>query len=232
MNTALVSIHDVMPSTLMETRELMDLCAQVGVSKVTLLVVPGLVWNSTGLDQIKRWRDDGHEIAAHGWVHQCERISSWYHRGHSLLLSRDVAEHLSRSESDVFGLMQRTAHWFHASIGVVPELYVPPAWALGRISWRRIRETPYRWVETLTGLVDVRSGRQQGLPLLGFEADTFLRQHFLGFSNTLNAAWSRLRGRVLRVAIHPYDHRLKLARRLTTALQAIDRSMLYREISI
>jgi uncharacterized protein len=231
MQAAIVSIHDVTPSTLTETGELLRLCKAHGVHKTTLLVVPGLQWSRPLLNQLREWQRCGHEIAAHGWLHQCGQISSWYHRGHSLVLSRQAAEHLSLAGTSIFDLMQRAATWFDENFACVPSLYVPPAWALGNIALDRIRETRFQQVETLTSLFDVRRSRSVRLPLLGFEADTLARQCLLQCSNALNLALSNRTGRAIRIAIHPFDHRLRLARQLASALQQTEKTLLYSEIS-
>ena len=71
---ALVSIHDVMPDTMGEVAELVELCRQQGIDSLTLLVVPGLDWQPDQLGQIRQWQRDGHVLAAHGWHHRCAAI--------------------------------------------------------------------------------------------------------------------------------------------------------------
>ena len=112
----------------------------------------------------------------------------------------------------------------------IPQLYVPPAWALGRISLQGLRDTPFAMIETLGSVLDVRQGTRLHLPLLGFEADTRLRQCLLYFSNSLNRTLSRQRKLAIRVAIHPYDHRLRLAGSLMASLRSLTDSLFYREI--
>ncbi len=60
---------------------------------------------------------------------------SAYHRLHAALISRDVAEHLSRPAHELVALVHRCHGWFAAHGLPAPTLYVPPAWALGGTRW-------------------------------------------------------------------------------------------------
>ena len=104
MLKALVSIHDVMPSTMDDVVDLLELCDQQGIVNVTLLVVPGLAWSPAQLTQLAAWYAEGRELAGHGWVHKCSRIKTLRHQLHSRVLSRDVAEHLSLSREEAMEL--------------------------------------------------------------------------------------------------------------------------------
>jgi hypothetical protein len=131
-----------------------------------------------------------------------------------MFFSRDVAEHLGKTEPQVREIVERGARWFtEAGLGP-PTVYVPPAWAMGELPLRAFGETNYRWVETLTGIYSVRGKRFHRLPLVGFEADTAARARALGGLNRINHLLATATGRSLRVAIHPRDFDLLLARDL------------------
>ena len=59
MQRALVSIHDVMPSTLDRVEQLLEIANGRGVSKLTLLATPGVGWAASDVDRLRRWRDRG-----------------------------------------------------------------------------------------------------------------------------------------------------------------------------
>lgn len=206
-----------MPETMHEVEELIALCVESGVGMPTLLVVPGLDWNRSQLHQLRRWHGEECELAGHGWQHRCPRIRTLYHRLHSLLLSRDVAEHLSYGGDEVLALMRRCADWFVEQDFDLPQLYVPPAWALGNVDATRLTEQPFRLVETLRGVFNVRQRHLKALPLVGFEADNWFRQVFLSGFNRLQASKATLEV-PLRIGIHPFDHRLRLRRQLAEFL--------------
>ena len=226
---AIVSIHDVMPDTMGEVSELIDLCNEHGVKSLTLLVVPGLEWTPDQLDQIRHWQQDGHVLAAHGWQHRCAKIRTWQHRVHSIFLSRSVAEHLSLEPEQVGQLMDRSGKWFEESGFGIPELYVPPAWALGKISTDQLRKQPFKMIETLTGVLIPAERTFIRLPVVGFEADNFGRQVALRFLNL--AAISITFTSHVRIAIHPYDHRLRLHLDLVKTLRKYTEFVSYDDLT-
>lgn len=215
---ALVSIHDVMPSNLQQITELLEICARHNIRHPTLLVVPGLDWSDQQIEQLHGWQRAGCELAGHGWVHRCGRPTNLSHRVHSLVLSRDVAEHLSRSSAEVLELMSRCARWFEEHDFELPRLYVPPAWALGKVRADELLRQPFSMIETIRGVTFAHQQRHLRLPLLGFEADNQLRRVCL-------TSWNRLircslrKTSCVRISIHPNDHRLLLADDLCRSLQ-------------
>ena len=227
---ALFSIHDVMPSTISDVGTLIEVCHQHGVEKLTLLIVPGCDWRSADLQQLRVWLSMGCELAGHGWIHRCRSVRGWRHRIHSVLLSRDVAEHLSLSDSGVVSLMNNCAQWFKSNGLGCPELYVPPAWALGRVRRSKLSDLPFSMIETLSGVRLVRESSRQRLPLLGFEADTWLREWSLRGFNRVNRFAAPWRTVPIRVAIHPSDHRLRLRQDFKYTLDRGWRAISYRAI--
>ena len=230
-NLALFSIHDVMPSTMADVRALIELCRQNGVENLTLLVVPGCNWQPADLEQLRAWQSEGCDLAGHGWVHRCRSIRGLKHRVHSLLISRDVAEHLSLVEAEIIGLMQDCARWFDVHGFGCPQLYVPPAWALGRVRRSSLSTLPFGIVETLWGVQIVKESMQRPIPLLGFEADTVLRKWSLRAINRVNRLAASAQTMPIRVAIHPPDHRLRLCEDLKSILNLGWRGISYRALS-
>ena len=224
--TALVSIHDVMPETRTRVTAMLarlNLPAQA----VTLLVVPGKDWQADDLDWLRALQEAGHPLAGHGWSHRCQPPMTLYHRLHSVLLSRDVAEHLSFSGDGIQRLVWDCYRWFIRN-GLTPSpLYVPPAWALGALTAAQLGELPFRYVETLFGIHDVQEKTFTRLPLVGFEADTAFRAWVLGFSNAVNISRSR-RARVpVRIGLHPYDFELRLGNRISPLVKSLSQALPY-----
>jgi predicted deacetylase len=188
---------------------MLDVLKTHGIHRVMLLVIPGLPWREEQVEVLRQWVAEGHVLAGHGRIHQVKEIRTVYHKLHSVLISRDVAEHLSLSEDGIADLMLENARWFETQDLPVPTHYVPPAWALGPISRNRLRDLPFQTVEVLRGVIDVRSGRLHRMPLLGYEADTAFRALFLRGSN----AWNRLAAcwnpRGIRISLHPEDLNLR-----------------------
>ena len=168
----LVSVHDVMPDTLERVQRILDLCARVNPGPITLLVVPGRHWDSAQIDRLRGWQAAGHRLAGHGWLHRVERFGGLYHRIHGALISRRVAEHLALDRTDIARLIRRCHAWFESQGLAPPDLYVPPAWAMGAIKPADLAALPFPRYEVLTGVRDAANGQLLPLPMLGYEADT------------------------------------------------------------
>ncbi len=218
-----VSIHDVMPQTLPRVAELLALLGHHQIPAIRLLVVPGKNWSADQIKRLHNWQAAGHTLAAHGWHHRASHIRGLRHRLHSVLISRDVAEHLALSGKDIQALMIRSAHWFEYNGLERPQVYVPPAWALGSISTAQLKATGYRHVEVTAGEIDIASGRMTMQPLVGFEADTRLRALSLQAWNLSQIKLAKLSGTTLRIAIHPQDLQLRLGHSLRRIVQCAGR---------
>lgn len=218
---ALLSIHDVMPETLDRVEGILSLLRENRLSPCTLLVVPGKDWSEPDLARLRAWEREGWPLAAHGWKHKADKIVGWFHRLHSLVLSRDVAEHLERDSKGILALMARSGEWFAENGFPRPGLYVPPAWALGFLDARDRSAVPFVMIETLSGISRFpgRRRRYHRLPLCGYEADTAGRALFLRCFNASQRLLARSSGRPLRISIHPDDLSLHLGKSLRRDLR-------------
>lgn len=207
---ALVSIHDLMPGTVPAVQRTCEFLEARGVAPVTVLVVPGAGWDDDGIELLHRLQGRGYQLAGHGWTHRVERLRGLGARLHGAVISRNVAEHLGLDAGGIAALIERCHGWFAEQGLAPPQLYVPPAWAMGPIPRAGLRSLPFRYYETLAGVYDAREDRFERIPMVGFEADTLLRVLPIRLWNAFNDVAARLRG-VLRVGIHPYDLDLRLA---------------------
>lgn len=205
MTTGHVSIHDVAPETLGKVQHMLEVLTQWGLNRVMLLVIPGRPWSEGQLNILRGMAAHGHVLAGHGWLHEVTQPKTLYHQLHRALISRNVAEHLSRTEDQVLDLLRENHAWFSQQGLPEPTHYVPPAWALGNISRDRLKELPFETVEVLQGVIESATGVLHRMPLLGYEADTPFRAWFLQQFNRLNTAWARRTGRCIRFSLHPYD---------------------------
>jgi predicted deacetylase len=224
---AAISIHDVAPDTVDQTKRLLELVREAADGIVTLLVIPGKPWSDEDLAWLRGLHDQKCRLAGHGWSHQAVDRRDLYHRFHSALISRDVAEHLSRPESELVQLMKDCHQWFYDNELPHPVVYVPPAWAMGQVSRRALRGLPFRYFETLRGIYDGQADCFHKSNVIGYEADTALRQTALNLSNEL--AIRTARG-PLRLGIHPHDLELRLAETLRAHLREISTSLSYPEL--
>lgn len=209
---ALVSIHDVMPETLVQVEKIYSNCQENGISTVTLLVVPGKQWGEHSIKRVQELVSCGAVLAGHGWEHYVDpkKFTTLNAKLHSALLSRNVAEHLVLDANGIKTLITRCYQWFNEHDLPSPELYVPPAWAMGNIARAQLKELPFRYHETFFGLYDTQADKFTYSPLTGYEADTVFRAISLRFWNQLNLLIAQFKG-PLRIGIHPYDFDYKIA---------------------
>lgn len=228
---ALVSIHDLMPDTMGRVEAILDWLDSLNVPPVTLLVVPGKVWTPKQIVRLRELADKGHQLAAHGWHHKTDP-RKLYHRLHSLIISRNVAEHLDLDSKGVLNLLLRSGEWFNENNLPSPEFYVPPAWALGFIKKAHLKQAPYRMIETTRGLIHLQNGKltREPYPLTGFEADTYIREAFLRKWNMMQTNKAIRRNQPLRISIHPDDLQLRLADQMEDLLIMNWQYLAYRDL--
>ena len=207
--SALLSVHDVMPETLDLVGQILRKFSDLPRNHIYLLIVPGKPWSESQLETLKAWQEQGYQLAGHGWTHHIRRKTTAYHYLHALLVSRNVAEHLSLSSEELENLLCRNFQWFIDTGFEPPELYVPPAWALGQLTREKMKTLPFRYYETTSGIYDSNEDRFIPLLLTGYEADTGLRAGVLKVWNWLNLWLSR--HKIIRISIHPYDLSYALA---------------------
>ena len=231
MVNALLSIHDVMPANrpwvadMLQTlhRELPHLRPQ----QVTLLVVPGLGWQQDDLAWLRRLAGSGYVLAAHGWDHRAPASRSLFHHLHSAVLSRDAAEHLSRTRDELRQRLLWSRDWFARQALPPPALYVPPAWATGALTQADWSASGFSLVESLGSVFRTGDGQQRALPLLGFEADTPWRVVVLRLFNQWNWWRAAVSGQPLRIGLHPLDLSFGLGDDVLEALYRVARFIDY-----
>lgn len=222
---ALVSIHDVMPSTLSKVDDIIRTLNQHGIGNATLLVVPGKTWQNDEIDQLRQYATQGYELAGHGWHHRISRYGGLAHRLHGLFLSKNVAEHLALDEEGIARLIGQCYDWFAQHNLPPPALYVPPAWATGKISKAMLKRLPFRYYEFFSGIYDSKLDIFDRIPLVGYEADAWFRVPIVALWNRLNFI-SAQRQQRLRFSIHPNDFQLHLRKRLYRDLHRVAPKML------
>ena len=212
----LLSIHDIMPETLGRVMKLIAMLEKNNIVNATCLIVPGRSWDDKQIQKLHDLESMGFDLAGHGWNHLIKHKKSFYHYFHSVLLSRDVAEHLSLTSEEIIQLMLQCADWFGDNNFKTPYTYVPPAWAIGDVTWEDLSVLPYMAYETLTGIY--HKDTFHTLPLVGYEADNLFRTVSVKILNKTNNLFSIITNRPLRLSIHPYDLELGLASDLKNIL--------------
>lgn len=227
---AIVSVHDVMPETLPEIQTVLKKLESLAVAPVTILVVPGKDWSTSQIDWLREQQRHGVVIAGHGWRHSVTERSTLYHKLHGLFLSRMVAEHLSLDEQQIVDLIDRCYRWFIDHGFDAPPLYVPPAWAMGKIQNKTLDTLPFELYENFAGVYRAGETDFTRLPLTGYEADNALRTPILAGWNLYNEERARRLQQPLRITIHPRDLSLRLSRQIDGQLSRVKTFLDYQQV--
>jgi predicted deacetylase len=231
-----VSIHDVSPFTGESVESILEGLAEVGIGRVSLLVVPDhhRRGNITGDPGFGAWLRDlvaaGNEPVLHGYFHQRER------RAHESGWTRLVTRYYTADEGEFFdigydtarGVLARGREELAQAAGVAPVGFIAPAWLLSAEGERAAGDLGFGYTTRLKSVSELGTHRAHESQSLCWS----VRGNWRG---VLSLGWNRvlfqdLRGnRLLRISIHPPDfgHRevwrqiLGLARRALEDREAV-----------
>ena len=192
-----------------------------------ILVIPGLSWNKIQIQKLRALQNNGIEVAAHGWIHRATNNKTLFHKIHSLVISANCAEHLSKNKKAIFEIINDSYSWFITNGFQKPLLYVPPAWALGNVSKTDLSRMSFTHYECTTGVI--YNQKYHFLPLLGFEEKSPIKALIRRFFNLLNYCMAYFTG-LIRIAIHPNDFSLYLKNDIEKYLSKSSDTVLLNEL--
>ena len=143
-------------------------------------------------------------------------------------MSSNCAEHLSQDSNTVFNIMKKSYSWFIGNDLDAPKLYVPPAWALGKIKKESLSKLSFTHYECTTGMI--HNNKFCFIPLVGFEESTRTGALIRRFFNYFNYVMACFTG-TIRIAIHPEDFNLYLKNDLLKYLSNSRETILLHELS-
>ena len=206
----LVSVHDVSPLTLEQSRRAVDLAISAGVpvSALTILVIPNHE-ERTAIDDDAGTRDwltklasDGADLVMHGYTHRMSgrcyspRGLFWaygFARGQGELYRSDASDTKMR-------LDRGRAILRRAGLEAATTRFVPPAWLLSRQARAVVRGEGFDFCEELGGIF--ANGELHARRLVGWGSLTAVEARATSW-------WAAMqRGRSAkdtRLAIHPAD---------------------------
>ena len=124
--------------------------------------------------------------------------------------------------------MNDSFSWFNDNGLKSPTLYVPPAWALGELTKKDIESLPFNEVEVTSGVFI--SSKFNFIPLIGFEAKTYLSFLMLKILNRLNYILYMFYGKII-IAIHPDDFNLLLKKDIDKYLRKATDTFRFNELA-
>lgn len=239
-----VSIHDVAPATVAETRNWLADLDGLGV-RATLLIVPG-PWRGADLAgapeygaELRRAADAGHELALHGWCHTAQPGGARSRRWSGRIAARGAGEFWTLDAAEARARIDRGVAALRL-VGIEPEGFVPPGYLASPGTRQALAASGLRYWTSHFAVHDLGAGVRHTVVALSHrpatEADgrpfgersgSYLIEH--------SPHWFTRRGRPLRLALHPDDLRRPGLR--DTTLRAIGRAlelgahaMTYREL--
>ena len=207
----IVSIHDVSPSTFEATQQIMAELDALGVSKVSLLVVPNHHHRGSFLDDydfcqwLKARVANGDEAVIHGYYHLRNP------RKRETLLEKITTRFYTAGEGEFFDI-----HGAHAlqllsearkefqKLNLNPSGFIAPAWLLSEGAEKALRVLHFAYTTRLATILQIPSGTVYRFQSLVWSVRSFWRRICSRIWNSLLFRQQRT-APVLRVSIHPVD---------------------------
>jgi predicted deacetylase len=211
-NFAVVSIHDVAPSTREIAAKIISEVTSCGVRVCSLLVVPD--YHRRGafsrdrefVAWLRRLEGEGHEIVMHGYFH--ERPAA----ARDSLANKLITQFYTQGEGEFYDLpyneafrrITKAADEFRRA-GLQPRGFIAPAWLLNREGERAARDAGMEYTTRLGTVHDLRSG-------VVFSARSLVYSVRNAWRRTASLAWNSVLATMLsqqpllRLSIHPPDY--------------------------
>jgi predicted deacetylase len=202
-----VALHDIEPATFERAALMRDWLDDLGVDRVTLLVIPARDLHplSDRRPEVVAWLLEraagGDAIAQHGFRHLQSRPAHW--RPHPLAaIARESAEFVGLDPLQTVRALDAGRRVLKLA-GIEPRGFVAPAYAYTP-QLRESLRTRFQWWAGTWALHSTRTGASQRVcaPPLGLAACGPLRR---AISPALLRVASRLAGLTLRIDVHPLD---------------------------
>ncbi len=210
-----VSFHDLTPETKDECDDFIDLMAQLGAKRTSLLTVPSpkggrpLEEETEFVDWLRGRQDEGHEICLHGYSHYADRLPA---APAPRLIGKVYTDREGEFQSLSKDQAQRRIHAGRVALrdaGFDVSGFVPPAWLINRDGLAAVARTRLAYVVLWGNIRLLPENMRITAPVLVYSARSKWRRD-------VSVLWIRLwhainrKKRILRIAVHPSD--LKYAR--------------------
>ena len=199
-----VALHDIEPATFERAALIRDWLDDLGVDRVTLLVIPARDMHplSDRRPEVGSWLLErsahGDAIAQHGFCHlQSGQARFW---GHPLAAAGEAREFIGLDSLATARALDAGRRVLKLA-GIEPRGFVAPAYAYTP-QLRESLRTRFQWWAGSWALHSTSAGRRVSGPSIGLAAAGPLRRMV---SPTLLRAAARVAGPTLRVDIHPLD---------------------------
>jgi predicted deacetylase len=209
---AVISLHDVAPSTQPVAEKIIAELNRDGVRVCSLLVVPNYHHRGPSMEdrQFVSWLRDlesaGHEIVIHGYFHDRPRSEheNWRTKFLTRFYTHEEGEFYDLDYDEAFRRITAARTEF-VGAGLTPRGFVAPAWLLSAEAERAARDAELEYTTRLRGVRDLRTGEI-------FPARSLVYSVRNSWRRFVSLAWNGLLAEVLknapllRLSIHPVDY--------------------------
>ncbi len=211
----LISLHDVTPAHAERIARAEALFAELGVRKITYLLVPDFHGAAPAdrqpdfVDWCRAERAFDVDWVLHGFRHlestkDAQRVGATSARLKRRLLTAGEGEFLALPPEEIRRRLDAGTAVFRSCSGDGPAGFVAPAWLFGPDLPPILRELGFRFHEDHRRVHDLATGRSLTAPVITWATRTRLRRWTSVYGcPVLLRAWSG--APLLRLAVHPHD---------------------------
>lgn len=212
LDSVVVSLHDVAPSTQQITNTIISELSARGVRVCSVLVVPdyhhegSFAKHREFVTWLRALEADGHEIVIHGYFHERPRSTreSLRDKFMTRFYTQNEGEFYDLSYEEALRRITRARDEFR-SLGLKPRGFIAPAWLLGKEAEQAVRDAELEYTTRLRSVCDLRSESTFPARTLVYSVHNHWRR---ALSRSWNAALFRLLKTkpLIRISIHPPDY--------------------------
>lgn len=206
-----VSIHDVSPLTREATESILRELAELGVRKVSLLVIPDHHCKGHLLDDpefcawLRSRAAAGDEVVIHGYFHRRDQRAgeTWKEKLTTRYYTAGEGEFYDIAGADALRVISQARQDFR-KVGLNPQGFVAPAWLLSDGADRALQRLGIAYTTRIGGVFDYTTGVHHASQSLVWSSRSWIRR-------LISRAWNaylfrRVQTRPLvRIGIHPPD---------------------------
>jgi predicted deacetylase len=204
-----VSIHDVAPSTLRETRYLLDALDRIGARPRVLKVIPCAEGRQDLRDApalVRLLADEvaaGSEVVLHGYTHRAAGPlrGTWTARMRARLFAGAAAEFLTLDDEALVARLTAGREILQ-SAGLRPHGFCAPGWLATPHLPRLLRQCGFSYYVTMLALHDLAAGRRRCTPWYGYMGAGPLQERLVGLGGRACLA-ATAGAPIVKVFFHP-----------------------------
>lgn len=194
-----ISIHDLTPSTFDKVSEIVSMLNNLGIKKISFLVIPNYHGRESVLQISHEVRTliGENEVILHGYTHLGERFPVYSYRN---LFTNYEGEFFSYT--DVVDRLRRGVQTLKLA-GLDPVGFIPPAWLMRKQDFKTLKEFGFRFTTDRRYLYDLVEEKRFLSPVLTFSCRPFMDRLSISTFRIVSGPVCFLK--IVRLAIHPGD---------------------------